>query len=269
MLIFDRNGRFAPLKALTLACVCAPGLWLAYALWADALGPKPIEALLHETGLWSLRLLLVTLAITPLRLITGQGKLLSIRRMLGVSSLAYLIVHFALYIFDQKFDLVKIASEIVQRFYLSIGFIALLGFVALGVTSFDGAIRRMGAVRWNQLHKLIYPLTLLALWHAALQAKLKVSEPVVMAGVFAVLMLVRLMRGRVALGALNLFVLGLLSIPLGAALEYLWYAFATNIPAERVFNANFVLALAPRPALVIGLIVLALPLATLVQRSRK
>lgn len=269
MLIFDRQGRFMPLKAAVLAGVVAPALWLGYALVADTLGPKPIEALLHETGLWSLRLLLLTLAITPFRLITGWGKLLSVRRILGVSALAYLLGHFALYVVDQKFDLAKIASEIALRFYLTIGFVALLAMLALGITSFDAAIRRMGALRWNRLHRLIYPLSVLALWHAALQAKLKVNEPLVMAGIFVALMLVRVMRGRVALTLWPLLGLALLMAPLTAGLEYLWYALATTIPAERVFWVNFSLALAPRPALLTGMIVLALPLATLVQHYRK
>lgn len=269
MLIFDRQGRFAPLKAAVLAGGVAPALWLGYALAADALGPKPVEALLHETGLWSLRLLLITLAITPFRLITGWGKLLSVRRILGVSALAYLLGHFALYAVDQKFDLAKIASEIALRFYLTIGFVALLAMLALGVTSFDAAIRRMGAPRWNRLHRLIYPLSVLALWHAALQAKLKVSEPLVMAGVFIALMLVRVMRGRVALTLWPLLGLALLMVPLTAGLEYLWYAFATNIPAERVWSANFLLALAPRPALLTGMILLVLPLAAGLKSLRK
>lgn len=266
MLIFDRQGRLAPLKAATLVAVCLPALWLAYALMADDLGPKPLEALNHETGLWSLRLLLATLAITPFRLITGWGKLLSVRRILGVSTLAYALVHLAVYVIDQKFDLAKVASEIVSRFYLSIGFVALLALLALGATSFDAAISRMGAARWNRLHALIYPLTVLALWHAALQAKLKVSEPTIMAGIFAALMLVRLMRGRVALGVAPLLGLALLLWPLTMALEALWYGLATQIPAERVFWANFSLALAPRPALVTALIGLALPLAALARR---
>lgn len=269
MLIFDRQGRFAPLKAATLVALCLPAFWLAYAFGADELGPKPLEALNHETGLWSLRLLLATLAITPLRLITGWGKLLSIRRMLGVSTFLYAFVHFAIYVIDQKLDLAKIASEIALRFYLTIGFVALLALLALGATSFDGAIKRLGAARWNRLHALVYPLALLSLWHAALQAKFKVSEPAVMAGIFAALMLVRLMRGRVALTLWPLLALALLLWPLTMALEAAWYGLATQIPADRVFWANFSLALAPRPALVTSLIGLALPLAALAGQRGK
>lgn len=269
MLIFDRQGRFSPLRAATLALCLAPALWLAWGLAADTLGPKTLEALNHETGVWSLRLLLVTLAISPLRLITGWNKLITIRRMLGVSTFGYAFAHLVFYIADQKFDLIKVASEIVLRFYLTVGFIALLALGVLAATSFDSAVKRLGAARWNRLHSLIYPLAVLALWHAALQAKLKVSEPTIMAGVFVALMLARAMRGRVPVNMLTLSGLALLMLPLTAGIEYLWYALATNIPAERVWQANFALALAPRPALVTVLIALALPLATLAKRVRR
>lgn len=268
MLIFDRQGRFSPLRAATLALCCAPALWLGWGLAADTLGPKVLEALNHETGVWSLRLLLVTLAISPLRLITGWNKLITIRRMLGVSTFAYAFAHLAFYIADQKFDLIKVASEIALRFYLTIGFLSLLALGALAATSFDFVVKRLGAQRWNRLHSLVYPLTVLAIWHAALQAKLKVSEPVVMAGLFLALMLARLMRGRAPVNIITLSALALLMLPLTAALEYGWYALATNIAAERVWQANFALALAPRPALVTAMIVLALPLAAIAKRAR-
>ncbi len=122
----DRKGEFSPLKAITLALVCLPGLWVAFKLASGTMGAKPIEAALHETGLWSVRLLLITLAITPFRLITGYNRIILIRRMLGVAAFAYLVIHFGLYLFDQKFDLWRVASEIVLRFYLTIGFVGLV-----------------------------------------------------------------------------------------------------------------------------------------------
>lgn len=269
MLIFDRQGRFSPLRAAALALCCAPALWLGWGLVADTLGPKTLEALNHETGVWSLRLLLATLAISPLRLITGWNKLITIRRMLGVSTFAYAFAHLVFYIADQKFDLIKVASEIALRFYLTIGFLSLLALGVLAATSFDSAVKRLGAQRWSRLHSLVYPLTVLALWHAALQAKLKVSEPTIMAGVFVALMLMRLMRGRVPVNLATLSALALIMLPLTAGIEYLWYALATNIPAARVFSANFTLALAPRPALVTAMILLALPLASLAKQLRR
>lgn len=256
----DRQGRFAPLKALALAGIIAPGLWIGGHGLNGTLGAKPLEVALHETGLWAVRLLLVTLAITPLRLITGWGKLMQLRRMLGVAALAYALIHLFLYVVQQRYDLVVVVLEIIKRFYLTIGFVALVAMVALGVTSTDGSIRRMGAESWNRLHRLIYPLTVLAIFHAFLQAKIYVSEEVVQIGVFVVLMAVRFLhRGR-RLHAWSLLALALLAVPLTAGLEALWYGLATGVPWRRILDANLMLALAPRPAVVVGLLALVLPL---------
>lgn len=264
----DRKGAFSPLKAITLALVCLPGLWVSFKLATGTIGAKPIEAALHETGLWSVRLLLVTLAITPLRLITGQNRLILIRRMLGVSALAYLVIHFGLYIFDQKFDLWRVASEIIMRFYLTIGFVGLLVMLALGITSTDGMIRRMGAGAWNRLHLLVYPAAIVSFWHGALQSKINASEHIVMAGLFLALIGVRLMRNRIPLSPLTLAGLAILAMIVTAGLEALWYGLATGIPPGRIFAANFIFDLQPRPALVVGMIALALPaLAVLTRMS--
>lgn len=262
----DRQGRFAPLKAFVLAGVIAPGIWISWHWQNGTLGAKPLEVALHETGLWAVRLLLVTLAITPFRLVTGWGKLLQIRRMLGVTALIYTLIHLFLYVVQQRYDLVVVVLEIIKRFYLTIGFASFAALFALGLTSTDGAIRRLGAARWNRLHRLVYPLTVLAIFHAFLQAKINVSEEVVQIGLFAVLMMVRAMRGRVPLTALPLLALAIIAVPLTAALEALWYGLATGVPWQRVLEANLMLALAPRPALWAGLIALALPLAALVSR---
>ncbi|MCA3635357.1 MAG: sulfoxide reductase heme-binding subunit YedZ [Methylobacterium sp.] len=245
---------------MALAGIIAPGLWIGGHGLNGTLGAKPLEVALHETGLWAVRLLLVTLAITPLRLITGWGKLMQLRRMLGVAALAYTLIHLFLYVVQQRYDLVVVVLEIIKRFYLTIGFVALAAMVALGVTSTDGSIRRMGAESWNRLHRLIYPLTVLAIFHAFLQAKINVSEEVVQIGVFVVLMAVRFLhRGR-RLNVWSLLALALLAVPLTAGLEALWYGLATGVPWRRILDANLMPALAPRPAVVVGLLALVLPL---------
>lgn len=264
MLWHDRQGRFSPLKLIVLLGVLAPGLWVGWKLYAGLLDPKPINAALHEIGLWSVRLLLLTLAITPLRLITGQNRLILVRRMLGVASFAYVVIHLALYIVDQNFNLLRVASEIVLRFYLLIGFAGLIGLAALAATSTDAMIRRLGALRWNRLHRLVYPIALLALWHGALQSKIDASEHIIMTGLFLALMAVRAMRGRMPVNVLTLLGLAVLALVATALVEVLWYALATGIPARRIFDANFMLALQPRPALVVGMIVMSLPVLSLV-----
>jgi methionine sulfoxide reductase heme-binding subunit len=264
MIWHDRKGQFSPLKAATLAALCAPALWMLYRLGMGQMSGKPLNALLHETGLWALRLLLVTLAVTPFRSITGYNRLILVRRMLGLGALAYATVHFSLYIVDQNGILSKVAAEIVARFYLAIGFAALVAMAALGATSTDGAIRRLGALWWNRLHWLIYPLTLLALWHGALQSKIGVDQHVVMAGVFLALMGVRLLRKRIDLSALPLLVLAAAAAIAAAFIEFLWYHFATGLPAARILAANLDPALLPRPSAIVALIALSLPLAAII-----
>ncbi|MGL5735317.1 MAG: sulfite oxidase heme-binding subunit YedZ [Beijerinckiaceae bacterium] len=233
----------------------------------DAYGAKPLEGAIHEFGLWSLRLLLVTLAFTPLRLVSGWAKPMQLRRMLGLAALTYALLHFALYALDQNGNVIRIITEIASRFYLTIGFASLAAMIALGLTSTDAMIRRLGSLRWQKLHSLIYPLTALAIFHAFLQAKINASEGVVMAGVFLALMGVRLLRKWNGL-RLPFYLALAPAAALGAAtIEYLWYRFATRLPADRIFAANFDWSQHPRPALVVLLIALAIPAAALFNRA--
>ena len=127
-----------------------------------------------------MRFLLLSLAVTPLRRIANYPKLILVRRMLGLTVLAYGVVHLGLYVVDQNFILSKVVSEIVSRFYLTIGFVALLGLTVLGITSTDGMIRRLGKA-WPRLHKSVYLIAILGLIHYYLQAKIDVSDPVYVA----------------------------------------------------------------------------------------
>lgn len=256
----DRKGQFSALKTLTLLGAFLPAIWIAWKFAEGQLGPKPIDQALHETGTWAVRFLLLTLAITPFRLLTSQTRLILIRRMLGLTALAYTLIHLLLYVLQQKGDLWVIVSEIVLRFYLTIGFVSVAAMVALGLTSTDGAIRRLGAEKWNRLHRLIYPLTVLALFHAYLQAKIDVSEEVLLTGIFFALMGVRALRKRGPVTVWRLIVLAFGVALLAMGLEVLWYAAATGIPWRRIFEANFILDLQPRPALGVFILAMLLPL---------
>jgi sulfoxide reductase heme-binding subunit YedZ len=235
----DRQGRVSALRSAVFALVLVPALILAYEAWTHQLGSKPWTRAVHDTGTWALRLLLVTLAVSPLRRILDWGKLVGLRRMLGLSVLAYALAHLTLYCIDLAFDWGLIVSEIVKRFYLTIGFAAILGLVALGVTSTDGMIRRMGAKSWQRLHNLVYPIAGLGLLHFALQSKIDVTMPIVMAGLFLLLMLYRgLNRWKLGLGW-PMLVAAALAMGLGTALaEAGWYAFATGVPPLAVLEAN-------------------------------
>ena len=245
----DRAGRFSALKmAVMLACL-APALWLAVQAGAGWLGTKPVTEAIHQSGDWAVRFLLVSLAVTPLRHVAQWPQLISVRRMLGVTALGYALLHLGLYAVQQSFDVVKIASEIVLRFYLTIGFVALMGLIVLGLTSTDAMIRRLGAQQWNALHKIVYGLAVLALVHFFLQSKLDVTQPVLMAGFFFWLMGFRLMRRfKLSISGISLGLLAVAAAMLTALVEAGWYAGMTGAGALQVLAANLDFGLTIRPA---------------------
>jgi sulfoxide reductase heme-binding subunit YedZ len=244
----ERNGRFSPMKAAVFAGLFAPAAWIVFLLSSGALEPKVVTELIHLTGLWGIRFLMLTLLITPLMRGARYPKLVAVRRMLGVAAFAYLTAHLTLYIVDQHFALAHAASEIVLRFYLTIGFVTWLGLAALAATSTDRMIRRLGGERWKRLHSLVYALTTLALLHFMIQAKADVSEPVMMTGFFLILMLSRaLIKRGVALWTAALAA-AIAAPPLTALIEATWYALVRHIPFWDVLGANIDPDMAFRPS---------------------
>lgn len=229
----------------------APGLGAPPAVGLGgeaALGARPLIQVIHFVGDWAIRLLLLSLAVTPARRLFNAPKLLLTRRTLGLGAAALIGVHFVVYLVDVG-NLATAASEIVLRIYLTIGFVAVLAFAALSATSWDGAIRRLGATRWNRLHQLVYPATALALLHFFMQQKLDVTQPVLMTGLFVWLMGWRVLQayGR-GTGFLNLLALAAASGLLTALIEAGWYAAATGIDPVRVLQANLSFAYAISPS---------------------
>ncbi|MDQ1079594.1 sulfite oxidase heme-binding subunit YedZ [Pseudoroseomonas cervicalis] len=250
----DRQGRFSSLKLATLLLLCLPAALLAWWAARGELGGRPVMEAIHWTGLWAVRILLLSLLVTPLRQMLRWPKAMQLRRMIGVAALAYTLLHLVLYALDLKWDLAKVASEIVLRVYLTIGFVALLGLVALGVTSTDGWVKRLGGRRWQGLHRLAYGIGVLALVHFALQSKLDVTEAILMAGLFLWLMGYRLLAPKG--GAPSLWRLALLAVAaaLGTALlEAGWYGVATGVPPLPVLMANLDVEFGLRPALWVGI----------------
>lgn len=246
----DRAGRFSGPRLCAFLVCLLPLAAIAWEAAAIGLGPKPVISVIREIGDWVIRLLLLTLAVSPARHLFNAGRLVQIRRMLGLAALFYVLGHLALYFYDQRFVVATIVSEIVLRFYLTIGFVAILGLVALGVTSTDASIRRLGAARWRRLHQLVYPLTILALWHSFLQAKSDVSEPVLMSGLFFWLMGWRALKalGRPT-GLLSLLCLAIVAGLATAGVEALWYGTQTGVNWRRVLAANLAVDVTIRPAL--------------------
>ena len=146
---------------LFIACLL-PFAWLLYAAVNDALGPNPAEALIRSSGDWVLRFLCLTLCITPLRQLAAQPALARFRRMLGLFTFFYLVLHFLAYAWlDMGFDAAAIARDIPKRPFALVGFAAFLLMLPLAATSFNRAIRALGAKRWQMLHRLVYAIVLL------------------------------------------------------------------------------------------------------------
>ncbi len=263
----DRKGRLAPLRLVVFVGLFLPAVAIFADLIFGPMRPEPFEYALHESGKWVVRFLLLSLAITPFRRILSWNRLIGVRRMIGVSVLCYALLHLGFYAAQENWHLGKVASEIVLRIYLTIGFVALLGLIVLGATSFDAAVRKLGR-NWTLLHRLTYAIGVLALIHFFLQAKSDVTEPTLMAGLFLLLMSYRVV-GVAKLDISRSWVLALcatISAALTAGVEYAWYALATGIPPRLVFLANFDVETAIRPAVwvaIIGLAVAMLPLLRL------
>ena len=165
-----------------------------FAVAGMSLGANPIEELIHRLGKWGLRFLLLTLTVTPLRHLTGMGWLLRFRRMLGLFAFFYVLMHFLSYAgLDQRFDLPAIIEDVIERPYITIGMTALLLLIPLALTSTKAMMRRLGR-RWQKLHRLVYAIAILGVWHFYWQVKQDTLEPIIYALILALLLGYRLIR---------------------------------------------------------------------------
>ena len=259
----DYSGRLSPLKLVVFVALFCPALWVMAAFAFGWLGARPLNEAIHQIGLWTIRLIFIALAVTPLRAIIEWRQLILVRRMVGVAAAAYALCHLTLYAGDQMFDLAKVASEIVRRIYLTIGFAAVLGLAALAATSTDGMVRRLGR-RWQTLHRLVYLIALLAVVHFWMQSKLEVWEPTIMAGVYIWLigyrLLARFLAVRARLPLVWVGLLGLVTAAMTGLGEAAYFYIAYGADPLRVVAANWSLDTGLRPAaivLVLGLAVAA------------
>ncbi len=184
-------------KPIVFGLCLLPMLWLLGAAVSDRLGANPAEVLIRATGIWTLRFLCLVLAVTPLRVISGTPALGRFRRMLGLFVFFYALAHLLAYSgFDMGFDLGDIARDIAKRPFILVGFATWVVLLLLAMTSFAWAIRRLGARRWQRLHKLVYGAACLALLHFFWKraAKNDVAEVYVYASIIAMLMAWRAWR---------------------------------------------------------------------------
>ena len=176
--------------ALFVACLLPllSILWRAFELGGSNLGANPVEQVQDTFGQWGLRLLVTTLAITPLRDWLNAPWLAMLRRMLGLFAFAYVSLHFLTWlVLDQGLHWPSILADIAKRPFITIGFLAILMLVPLAVTSTNAMMRRLGR-RWKTLHRLIYPICVLAVWHYYWQVKADVREPLVYASLLGILL---------------------------------------------------------------------------------
>ena len=194
-------------KPLLFVLCLLPFAWLLYGAIANTLGANPAEALIRSTGDWVLRFLCVTLAVTPLRTIAKQPALARFRRMLGLFAFFYVVLHFLAYAWlDMGFDAEAIARDIPKRPFALVGFLAFVLMIPLAATSFNRAIKALGAARWQALHRAVYAIVLLGLLHFFWMraAKNNFAEVAVYASVIVVLLgwrVRRRWRGQAAAGA--------------------------------------------------------------------
>jgi sulfoxide reductase heme-binding subunit YedZ len=184
-------------KPAVFVAALGPLAWLVWGAFADALGANPAEALIRSTGDWTLRFLCLTLAVTPLRHWTGWQALARLRRMLGLFTFFYGVLHFLCFAWlDMGLDLQAIVRDIPKRPFILVGSAALLLMLPLAATSFNAAIRGLGAKRWQALHRAVYAVAGLALLHFFWMraGKNDFAEVAAYAGVLAVLLGWRLWR---------------------------------------------------------------------------
>lgn len=172
--------------------ICGLSGWFGQTLGAD-----PVKTLEHQCGKTALNLLLLTLLVSPVRELAGLPQLLRLRRMLGLFAFFYAVVHFTIYlVLDLELNFRTLGADIAKRPYITIGFTALLLLIPLAVTSTNRMMRRLGR-RWQSLHRLVYVIAVLAVWHFYWQVKRDVREPLVYAAVLALLLGYRVLRARV------------------------------------------------------------------------
>lgn len=187
-------------KPLVFLLCLGPALWIASLAANDilglginkGLGVNPIEYLNRTLGDWAMRMVLVTLAVTPVRLITGWAGALRYRRMLGLFAFFYVVLHLSSYVvLDHFFNWSAILKDIILRNYITVGMVAVVLLIPLAVTSTNGWIRRLGARRWQNLHRAIYVIGPLVIFHYWMMVKADWREPAIYGAILAVLLLIR------------------------------------------------------------------------------
>jgi sulfoxide reductase heme-binding subunit YedZ len=180
-------------KAVVFLAALVPAGWLGWGAWAGMLGANPIETITWETGIWTLRLVVCTIAVTPLRRLTGRNDLIRFRRMLGLFAFFYGTLHVLTYLWLDKFFAVdEILKDVYKRPFITAGVTAFSLMVPLALTSTSGMIRRLGGRFWRRLHQLVYVVAVAGVVHYWWLVKADIRRPRIYAAIVAVLLGYRL-----------------------------------------------------------------------------
>ena len=183
------------LKPVIFVLCLGPVAWLTVRAFLGDLGANPIEEVTRYLGDWALRFLLIALAVTPVRILTGWTAIGQLRRMLGLFAFFYVVLHLSSYVgLDQFFYWAGIWQDIVKRFYITLGMSAVLMLLPLAVTSTNAMVKRLGARNWRRLHRLVYPAAILAVVHFFMMIKADNTEPAVYAFILSALFAVRIFK---------------------------------------------------------------------------
>lgn len=181
--------------AVFVVCLVPVTLLLYNAFWGS-LGVNPLETITNETGIWTLRLLVATIAITPIRWLTKWNPIINFRRMIGLFAFFYGTIHFFIYfLFDRLLEFDGLWEDIKLRPYITVGFTAFVLMIPLAMTSTKGWIRRLGGHRWNLLHKLVYVSAALGVLHYFWKVKLDTTNPLIYAAIVGILLGWRAVKG--------------------------------------------------------------------------
>jgi sulfoxide reductase heme-binding subunit YedZ len=191
----DRTRKFSVLKAGTFALMFVPAIWLIDQVATGEFGPVPLGGMTYWSGFWATAILLAVLAITPAASIFGWRALIIVRRMIGVTALAYAVAHIIIYFALRFWNFAFIAHEMATRLSLIVATASTVGLIALGATSVDAAVRRMGAKGWQRLHSAVYVTTALAILHYLMSPGL-FPDQFLLSGAFFWLMMWRVLERR-------------------------------------------------------------------------
>jgi sulfoxide reductase heme-binding subunit YedZ len=193
------TGKRPWLKVGVFAACLSPLVVLAWQALTHNLGANPIDEITDQTGIWTLRLLLITLAVTPARRLTGWNRLIQLRRMLGLLAFFYGCLHFLTYIWlDQFFVIEDIIADVMERPFITVGFASFALLIPLAVTSTTAMIKRLGGKWWQRLHRLVYAIAIGGVVHYLWLVKADIQQPLLYGGILGVLLVYRFwdMYGR-------------------------------------------------------------------------